>query len=191
MNNTFSVPQGNRRMTVKHLATAGLMTGVICVLGPFALPIPVSPVPISLGTLGIYFAVTVLGRRLGTLSVAAYILLGLAGLPVFTGFTSGPGKLLGPTGGYIIGYLLLAWICGFSADKWSGRFLPALLGMCCGTCVLYLFGSLWLAWQASLSLGQAFLAGVVPYIPGDLCKLALGMALGRSLRSRLKAAGLL
>ena len=90
------------KFTVKQLALVGLMTAVICVLGPLALNIPVSPVPISLGTLAIYFVVSVLGMKLGTISVIIYILLGLAGVPIFAGFTSGPGKLFGPTGGYII-----------------------------------------------------------------------------------------
>ena len=177
--------------SVKQLALAGLMAAIICVLAPFALPIPISPVAISLGTLAIYFVLTVLGLKLGTVSVIVYILLGLAGLPVFTGFTSGPGKLFGPTGGYFIGYLFMALICGFFIDRWSDKFLPSFLGMVLGTAVLYLFGSLWLAYQASYTLPQAFMAGVVPYIPGDLIKLILAMVLGRQVRKRLKRAGLI
>ena len=110
-------------LNVKQLALTGLMAAVICVLGPLALSIPVSPVPISLGTLAIYFVASVAGMKTGTLSVVIYILLGLAGVPVFTGFTGGVGKLFGPTGGYIIGYLFMALICGFFAAKF-GRQLP-------------------------------------------------------------------
>lgn len=73
-------------LNVKQLALTGLMTAVLCILGPLSLNIPISPVPISLGFLGIYFLCSVLGMKLGTLSVITYILLGLAGLPVFTGF---------------------------------------------------------------------------------------------------------
>ena len=176
---------------VKQIALVGLMAAIICVLAPFALPIPISPVAISLGTLAIYFVLTVLGLKLGTVSVIVYILLGLVGLPVFTGFTGGPGKLFGPTGGYIIGYLFMAPICGFFIDRWGDKFLPSFLGMVLGTAVLYLFGSLWLAYQASYTLPQAFMAGVVPYIPGDLIKLILAMVLGRQVRKRLKRAGLI
>lgn len=176
---------------VKQIALVGLMAAIICVLAPFALPIPISPVAISLGTLAIYFVLTVLGLKLGTVSVIVYILLGLVGLPVFAGFTSGPGKLFGPTGGYIIGYLLMAPICGFFIDRWGDKFLSSFLGMILGTAVLYLFGSLWLAYQASYPLPQAFTVGVVPYIPGDLIKLILAMVLGRQVRKRLKRAGLI
>ena len=128
-------------LTLKQLTLSGLMAAVFCLLGPLSLNIPISPVPVSLGMLAIYFVTSVLGMKLGTLSVLAYILLGLAGLPVFTGFTGGAGKLLGPTGGYIIGYIFMALICGFFVDKWGHRLLPEILGMVLGTAVCYLFGT--------------------------------------------------
>ena len=176
--------------SIKQLALAGLMAAIICILGPISLPLPGNLVPISLGTLAIYFVMTVLGLRLGFVSVVVYILLGLCGLPVFTGFMGGPGKLFGPTGGYIIGYLFLALISGFFMEKFGNRLLPNILGMLLGTAVLYLFGSVWLAYQASYTLPQALMAGAIPYIPGDLIKVAIAMSLGRQLRKRLQAAGL-
>lgn len=163
----------------------GLMTAVTCILGPVSFPIPISPVPISLGTLAIYFVLTVLGMKLGTLSVFIYLLLGFVGLPVFTGFTGGAGKLFGPTGGYLIGYIFMALTAGFFLDKWRSSLPLSVVGMLLGTAVLYLFGSIWLAYQASLTLPQALMAGVVPYIPGDLVKLALAMFLGLQVRKRL------
>lgn len=191
MSDTPILTKTSSNLSVKHLALAGLMAAIICVLAPFSVPIPVSPTPISLGTLAIYFVLTVLGLKLGTVSVVVYILLGLAGLPVFTGFTGGPGKLLGPTGGYIIGYIFMALICGVFIDKWGDKLLPSILGMLLGTAALYLFGSLWLAYQASYTLPQAFMVGTIPYIPGDLAKLALAMSLGRQVRKRLKHANLI
>ena len=79
MSNPMTAP--NPKLNVKQLALTGLMTAVLCILGPIALNIPISPVPISLGFLGIYFICSVLGMKLGTLSVIVYILLGLVGLP--------------------------------------------------------------------------------------------------------------
>ena len=108
---TRSIAKG--KLTLKQITLTGLMTAVICLLAPLSLNIPISPVPISLGYLAVYFVLSVLGMKLGVLSVVAYILLGLAGIPVFTGFTGGPGKLLGPTGGYIVGYIFMALICGY------------------------------------------------------------------------------
>lgn len=179
------------KINAKQLALAGLMTAVICILAPFSLNIPVSPVPISLGTLAIYFVVSILGMKYGTVSVAVYILLGLVGLPVFSNFTGGAGKLFGPTGGYIIGYLFMALICGFFIDKWSDHLLLNFLGMVLGTAVCYLFGTVWLAVQASMTFSQALAAGVLPFIPADLVKLILAMLIGRQVRKRLLRAGLL
>lgn len=167
------------------------MAAVICILGPLSLSIPVSPVPISLGTLGIYFVMTVLGMKLGTISVLTYILLGLVGLPVFTGFTAGPGKLLGPTGGYIIGYMFMALICGYFVDKFNNSLPLYLLGMVLGTAACYFFGTIWLASLTHSTIPQALMLAVVPYIPGDLAKLIIARAFGHQLRKRLLNAGLL
>ena len=156
-----------------------------------SLNIPISPVPISLGMLALYFVTSVLGMKLGTFSVLAYILLGLAGLPVFTGFTGGAGKLLGPTGGYIIGYIFMALICGFFVDKWGNRLIMEILGMVLGTAVCYLFGTVWLAYLASYTFYQALAAGVLPYIPLDAVKLAIALLVGRQIRARILKAGLL
>lgn len=189
MNKTNAIAKPT--LNVKQLAVVGMMTAVICILGPIAFQIPISPVPISLGTLAIYFVVSVLGMKLGTLSVVIYILLGLAGLPVFTNFMGGPSKLFGPTGGYIIGYIFLAPICGFFVNKWNGKIVTTFLGMVLGTIVLYTFGTVWLGYQLSLSFMEALAVGVIPYIPGDLVKMVIAIIVGDQLRKRLRKAGLL
>ena len=179
------------KFSIKQLALIGLMAAVICVLGPFALNIPISPVAISLGTLAIYFVISVLGMKLGTISVIIYILLGLVGVPVFTNFTGGPAKLFGPSGGYIIGYIFLALICGFFVDKLGNKLPVYFAGMILGTAVLYTFGTLWMGYQMDLTFTQALMAGVVPYIPGDLIKMIIAMAVGIQVRKRLIKAGLI
>ncbi len=173
-------------ISVKQLAFTGVMAAVICVLAPWSLHLPFSPVPISLGTLAAYFVVVVAGCKLGTLSVFLYLLLGLAGLPVFAGFAAGPGVLFGPTGGYLIGYLLLALISGFFVDHWNDRLLPSIAGILLGTAALYLLGTFWLAHQASYTLPQAFFAAVVPFLPGDAVKMAVALTVGRQVRRRLQ-----
>lgn len=182
----------NSTFHIRQLTMVGLMTAVICLLGPIAFNIPfVSPVPISLGMLGIYLATSILGMKLGTLSVVIYILLGFAGVPVFTNFTGGASKLLGPTGGYIIGYIFMALICGFFINKWESKPVINFLGMVLGTAVCYMFGTAWLAFQMSKTFPQALMIGVIPYIPFDLVKLLLALVLGGQVRKRLKKAGLI
>lgn len=190
---TLQSPSASRKpaLHVRQLTAVGLMTAVICLLGPLAISIPVSPVAISLGMFGIYLAVSVLGMKSGTLSVVVYILLGFAGVPVFVNYTAGAGKLLGPTGGYIIGYIFMALICGFFTDRWENSFPLRFLGMILGTAVCYLFGTVWLACQLSLTFPQALAEGVLPFIPFDLAKLLASLILGGQIRKRLKKTGLI
>lgn len=176
-------------LNVRHLVLVGLMTAVTCVLGPLSMAIPVSPVPISLGTLAIYLAASVLGMKLGTLSVITYILLGLVGVPVFTNFSAGPGKLFGPTGGYIIGYTFLSLICGAFVERFFHKPVLCFLGMILGTGILYAFGTVWLKVQMDLTFFQALMAGVIPYVPGDLAKIVLATTVGLQVRKRLVKAG--
>ncbi len=179
------------KFTSKEMAVTAVMTALICILGPWAIQIPISPVPITLCTMGIYFALYVLGMKLGILSVVLYVLLGSAGVPVFTNFSGGIGKLLGPTGGYILGYLFLAVICGFFLSKFPEKLPLHVAGFVLGTLVLYLFGTLWLQYQLKLTFPAALMAGVIPYIPGDVAKLVIAIAVGLPLKKRLKKARLL
>lgn len=174
-----------------QLAVVGLMTAVTCILGPLTLPLPFSPVPISFVNLAIYFAVYILGAKKGTVSYIIYLLIGLAGVPVFSAFTSGPGKLLGPTGGYLIGFIFMAVICGLFIDRFPSRLLIHFAGMVLGTAVCYLFGTFWLSFQASTSFSAALAAGVLPFIPGDLVKIVIALAAGTQIRKRLVKAGFL
>lgn len=178
-------------LTTKQIALTAVMTAALCLLGPWALTLYFSPVPISLCTMAIYFVLYVLGLKLGTVSVLLYILLGTAGLPVFTYFSGGAAKLLGPTGGYIIGYLFLALICGFFLEKFPQKLPLHVLGFLLGTLTLYLFGTLWLQYQLGLSFTAALMAGVIPYIPGDIVKMILALSLGAPVKKRLLKAGLL
>lgn len=177
-------------MNTKKIALIGLMTAVTCVLGPVSFPLPISPVPISLGVLGILLATYLLGMKWGTLSCLVYLLLGLVGLPVFTGFSGGLGKVLGPTSGYLLGYIFLSLIAGFFVSKWPSKWPLHLAGMILGTAVMYLFGTLWLGYLVKRSFVEALWIGVIPYIPADLLKIAITLSLGGLVRRRLVKAGL-
>ncbi len=184
-----------KRFTTYQLALMGLMAAITCILGPLSLVIPVSPVPVSLTNLAIYFSVFILGTKLGTVSCLIYLLLGLAGLPVFSGFSGGAEKLLGPTGGYLIGFIFMALISGIFIQKFSGRTFfergMQVLGMILGALVLYAFGTAWLALGAGMSFPGALMAGVIPFIPFDLIKILLTAALAPEICFRLTRAGLL
>jgi biotin transport system substrate-specific component len=188
---TYGKDRTMKNKNISTLTLISLMTAVICILGPLSLPIPISPVPISLTNLAIFFSVVILGCKNGTISYLVYLLIGFAGIPVFSYFTAGPSKLLGPTGGYLIGFIFLALIAGFFVDKFPDRIYMYMAGMALGMCVAYLLGTGWLAWQANLDLKAALFAGVIPYIPGDIIKIILAAVFGTTIRKRIKKAGYL
>ncbi|MDO4978111.1 MAG: biotin transporter BioY [Eubacteriales bacterium] len=179
-----------KNMKTKDMVLIAMMAAVTCILGPLSISIPISPVPISLTNLAVYFSIYVIGLKRGTISYFIYMLIGLVGLPVFSAFTGGVGKLFGPTGGYIIGFLFMAIICGIFIDFWPEKKALHFLGMVLGTIVCYIFGTAWLSVQAHLTFEAALAAGVIPFIPGDLAKIIIAMIIGPTVKNRVKAAGL-
>ncbi len=175
----------NKKITTKEITLIGLMTAVTCILGPLSMPLPFSVVPITFTNLVIYFTVFLLGWKKGTISYLIYLLIGLVGVPVFSGFEGGLGKLAGPTGGYLIGFVFLAVISGLFIEKCKGKIYMYVFGMVLGLLVTYLFGTAWLAYQLDLTFSEGLFMGVIPYIPGDIIKIAAAVILGPILRRHL------
>ncbi len=176
-------------LSTKQMALIGVMTAVTCILGPIAIPLPISPVPISFTNLAIYLTVYVLGMKAGTISYLVYLLVGFAGLPVFSGFTGGVGKLAGPTGGYLVGFIFMAAIAGWMIDHFQGKYMIHVLGMVIGTMVCYVFGTIWLAGQLGISFTAGLGVGVIPYLPGDAAKIILAVLVGPKLRKEIRRIG--
>lgn len=176
------------KINSKAITLIAVMTAVISIAAPFSIPIPVSPVPISLTVLTCFMAAYLLGWKYGAASYCIYLLLGLVGLPVFSGFTSGPAKLLGPTGGYLIGFIFMVIISGFFFEKFEGNILLCIAGMILGLAVTYAFGTVWLAIQAKMDLWSALMAGVIPYLPADAVKMAVVMVVCPVIKKRVQPA---
>ncbi len=177
-----------RTLSIQQLSVIGVMTAVICILAPLSIPIGV--VPISFTNLAVYIALYVLGVKKGTISYLVYLCIGFIGVPVFSGFTSGPGKLFGPTGGYLVGFIFMAVIAGIFIDRFTDKMYLCFLGLVIGTLVSYLLGTLWLAYVGEMNLKAALAAGVIPFIPGDLAKIVISMLIGPQIRKQLIKAGL-
>ena len=181
MNNTAT--KTTSKFTIQQIAMIAVMTAVTCVLAP--LSVPIGPVPISLTNLVIYFSLFILGTKKGTISYLIYLLLGLVGLPVFSGFTGGPAKLAGPTGGYIIGFIVMAVIAGLVIDN-CHKPLIQLVGMIAGTIVCYLFGTVWFCIVADSTFKAALGICVIPFIPADLIKMIIAMIIGPMIKKRIR-----
>ena len=174
MNNTANSTT-TKRLSTRKLVLIALMTAITCIFAPMAIPIPVSPVPISLTNLVIMISIYVLGFKDATISYIVYLLLGLVGLPVFSGFT----------GGYLIGFIFLALIAGLFVDKFPKNRILAVVGMLIGMAITYIFGTEWLAIQLKMSFVAALSVGVIPYLAGDAVKIIIAIIVGPVLRSRL------
>lgn len=181
MNNNISISE--TRYRTRLMAVTGLATSALCIAAPFSIPVPVSPVPLSLTNFVIFLAVYILGTKAGTLSVLIYLALGAAGLPVFSSFSGGLGKIAGPTGGYLAGFLFLALIQGSVMKYFKWQRSAAVVGMILGMVVCYTFGTAWLAWQSGQSFSAALTVGVLPYLPGDALKIAVAASVGPKLRA--------
>lgn len=172
-----------KKLELKDLTFIALMTALMCILGP--LSIPIGPVPISFTNLVIYLTMYILDAKRGTISYILYLLIGLAGVPVFSGFTSGPAKLLGPTGGYLIGFIFMAFITGLTTDHYFKHKTICIIGMFLGTIVCYCLGTLWLSFSISISFSKALTIGVLPFLIVDFIKIILAAFIGSSLKERL------
>ena len=134
--------------------------------------LPFSPVPITGQTFGVLVIAMALGQTRGTGVVLAYIVEGALGLPVFAGGVTGVAVLMGPTSGYLAGFVAAAWVVGWLADRsWDRRYLLSLTAMLIGMVVIYIFG---LGWLSQFVQRENLLTmGLYPFLPGAVIKLAL------------------
>lgn len=176
---------------LKSMVLMALFAALTCVLAP--LSIPIGPVPISLTNLVIYFSLYVLGWQRGTITYLVYLLLGLAGLPVFSGFEGGVGKLAGPTGGYLIGFIFMAVISGLfvkiQEDKVILNRIWGIAGMILGTLVAYAFGTAWFCYSTGTGLSAALTLCVIPFIPGDLVKIVVAALVAPTVVKQIRKLG--
>lgn len=171
-------------LKLRGMVFTAIMAAVICIAAPFAIPLP-SAVPLSLATLAVYLAGALLGKIRGTLAAVIYILIGLAGMPVFSGFTGGIAQLAGVTGGYIIGYIPCALLTGLFADIFGGKAWAVAAGASLGTLALYAFGTAWFILFTGSELPAALLGCVAPFLAGDVIKIAAATAAAVPLRRKL------
>lgn len=168
----------------RRLVFCALFTALIVILSQ--LQVPVGPVPVSLATLGVMLCGLLLGWRYGALAVGAYILLGAVGVPVFAGFQGGAGRLLGPTGGYILGYLFYALIAGLNIPRLQERFWGRCVLLLGGTAICYGLGTAWFMQTSGRTLAESLTLCVVPFLPGDAAKIALAAFLTPRLRKAMR-----
>ena len=168
---------------VYDVALVGLGSLVLALSARISLPM--WPVPITAQTFAVVMLGAFLGSRRATVAVLAYLAEGAMGLPVFANGGFGAWYMMGPSGGYLLGFVGAAWLTGYLVERgWDKRMGTLFLAMTAGHLVIYAFGFSWLA--SFVGIEKAWLAGMMPFLPGDLVKVLLATALIPAIR---KAAG--
>lgn len=177
------------KLSTMDIAYIAMFSAILAVCSWISIPFTV---PFTLQTLGVFLAAGILGGKRGTLTVLIYILLGAIGVPVFAGFSAGITALVGPTGGYIVGFLLsalLMWIMEFFLG--NSKFV-LILSMVLGLLVCYLFGTIWFmviytSTMGSIGVWTALTWCVIPYIIPDLIKIVLAYTLSVRLGNKIRS----
>jgi len=169
---------------VANIALAAVLAALTAAFAYVSIPLPGLPAPISFQVFGVYFAGLLLGPRWGGFSLGLYLLVGVAGAPVFSNGAAGLGYLLGPTGGYLIGFLLAAILIGaivhrgLDAKPLSEVSVPVQAGaLLAGLALIYAIGVPWLALTAGYPFSQAAWVGAAIFLPGDVIKIVATLAL--------------
>ena len=182
-------------MSARSMARVAMMAAVTAALAQVAIPLPGNPVPVTLQVLGVLLAGLLLPPGEALRSQAVYVALGAVGLPVFAGGTGGLQVVAGPTGGYLWGFLLGAPVTAWLRHRSAGptraglAFGRDLLATAAGVACVYAAGVAQLAVQTGLPLGRAVVMGAVPFIPWDLVKAAVAVAVAAPLRRALQWVG--
>ena len=171
------------KLKTTDLVYIGIFAALIAVCAWLSIPMAI---PFTLQTFAVCLTAALLGAKRGTLTIAIYILLGMIGVPVFTGFKSGIAVITGPTGGYVAGFIFTALIIGFAADKLGSKLWITILSMIIGVATCYLFGTVWYMIAYKTSFVSALSLCVVPFILPDLVKIILAAVLTGRLKKFIK-----
>lgn len=173
------------KRTTLNLVYCALFASLTAVCSQIAVPLP-ADIPLNLATFSVMLAGAFLGPWYGLTSQGVYLLLGAVGAPVFSMFRGGLDRLVGPTGGYLVGYLFMALIVGLITSRFGNKIVVHILAMLAGTAVLYLFGTVWYLILTKSSPIAALSACVLPFLPGDAIKIVLASVLAVRLKPILR-----
>lgn len=187
---TITIPAIARKELVTNRAVISF-TGIaifilLTWLGAYIyIPLQGTPVPITMQTLFVFLSGALLGRKSGPLSQAAYTLLGLTGMPIFIAGGFGILHLLGPTGGYILGFTAASYIIGRILSR-QDNIISIITAFTAGAAVIFTLGAGWLAFGLGLGIKKALYAGVLPFLPGCLIKMAIATVITKTCIRRAK-----
>lgn len=176
-----------QKLSVQDMCMIGMFTAIIVIMAQISIPMPLG-VPMTMQTFAITLAAIVMGAKNGTLASLIYVLLGAIGVPVFASFTGGIGIVVGPTGGFIMTFPVMALIIGLGADFYRKNKAWLIVGILVGTIVNYIGGTLWYCFVTENSFMAGLMGCVIPFIPTASIKAVLAVIVGLPVRTRVAAA---
>ena len=184
MNDTAASPTPRSSAKVRELCYAGLFAAVIAVMAQISIPMPLG-VPMTMQTFAITLAAVVLGARLSTLSTVIYLALGAVGVPVLANLSGGLDKFVGPTGGFLISFPLMALLIGLGAERYERSKALFVLALIAGTVVNYVVGVVMFCLLTKSTVMVGLTACVFPFLPTAVIKAVLASAIGFTVRKRI------
>ncbi len=188
------------KTSLRDLCQIAAFSAIICIISQLSIPMPAG-VPITLQTFIIPLAAVIMGTKKGTISSVIYIILGAVGAPVFAGMVGGLEVLFGKTGGFIISFPLLALLSGYGyslgrkimvkTDRKVLFYSVLVVGLILGAAINYLIGTIWFSLMTGSSIGVAFIACVVPFIPTAFIKIAMVAIVGPIIRNGMVRSGVI
>lgn len=172
------------KLTTRELIICGLFASIIAILSQISIPLPFTTVPLTMQVFAIVLCGLLLGSKLGFISLIIYTLLGAIGLPVFAQMSGGISAIIGPTGGFILSFPILALVTGYFSKKYDSILLIT-LGMVIGLLLSYLIGTLQFMLIMKVSFMQGLTLCVIPFVALDLVKIGLAIGLGLNLSKRI------
>lgn len=173
----------NQNHSIRMQVLCALFAAVTAVCSQIT--IPIQPVPITLGTFAVLMAGGFLGKRYGLLAIVIYLLLGMAGVPVFSMMRAGFSVIAGPSGGFIIGFAPMAFVVGLVSEKLGYSFKNMLAATIAGTAVCYIMGLAWFMFLTGTGIWASMVMCMFPFLPGDFAKILLASFLVSKYRRRL------
>ena len=172
-----------KKLSVRDITLVGMCAALMAIFSQLSIPLPFTTVPLTLQTFGVVIIAIILEHKLGTLTMLIWTLVGAIGLPVFAGFSGGFSVVIGPTGGYIIGFIIMAFIVGYAASKDNKVVLFA--GVYLGQAIQYTCGVLQMKVVLGLGMHEALVAGLYPFILKGIIEVALAAMIALLIKKNL------
>lgn len=172
-------------LSIKEITLIGMCAALMAIFSQLSIPLPFTSVPITLQIFGVVVLSVIVGAKIGTISIIVFELLGAIGLPVFANFSGGFAVIVGPTGGYIIGFIIMAFLIGYASSKENKVLL--FIASYIGVTADLLLGTLYLKIVTGMSIQAALIAGLYPFIIKDFITIAIAVLIGLKVKNNVES----